>query len=245
MFRILAAASLGFTAATALTFTPALAHDGWHSKLDDGRPVSQNWSVTDRFDGVTLAGPDTVTVTRGEHWRIRASGSPEVLAELRFLVEDGKLTVGRRHGRDRVSGTARIEITAPAVEDVVLAGSGTISIDAMSGSDIGATVAGSGTIDIGRVRAERLDATIAGSGDLRIAGRADSGKISIAGSGDIDGRALHVDQAEVAIAGSGDARFHADGHVSASIVGSGDALVSGTTDCSQTRMGSGRLVCSG
>lgn len=245
MFRILAAASLGLAAASALPFTPALAHDRWHSRLDDGRSISQNWTAADRFDGVTLAGPDAVTVTRGERWRIRASGSPEVLAELRFLVEDGELIVGRRHNRDRVQGTARIEITAPAIEDVILAGSGALSIDTLNGSEPGATVAGSGTIDVGSVRARTLKATIAGSGDLRIAGRVETGKITVAGSGDMDGRALHVEQANVTIAGSGDARFHADGRVSASIVGSGDAVVSGTTDCSQTRMGSGRLICSG
>lgn len=243
MFRILAAASLCLVATTSLPSTAALAHDRWHSKLDDGRTLSRDWAATDRFEGVTLAGPDSVTVTRGDRWRIRASGSPEVLAELRFLVEDGDLTVGRRHSRRHIEGTARIEITAPAVQDVVVAGSGALSIDALNGSEPGATVAGSGTIDVRSVRARTLKATVAGSGDLHIAGRAETGKITVAGSGDMDGRALHVEQASVTIAGSGDARFHADGHVSASIVGSGDAVVSGTTDCSQTRMGSGRLVC--
>ncbi|WP_370190314.1 head GIN domain-containing protein [Qipengyuania sp.] len=243
MFRILAAASLGLATIVALPADTAIAHGKWHSRLDDGQPISQDWARTGRFDSVVLAGADNLTVTRGDRWQIRASGSSEVLAELRFLVEDGKITIGRRHRHDRIDGTARIEIIAPAVEDVVLAGSGDLSVDAMNGEDIGATVAGSGTIDIRRVQASELKATIAGSGDLHIAGQADDGKITIAGSGDIHGRGLRVGRANVTIAGSGDARFHADGRVSASIVGSGGAVVTGTTDCSQTRMGSGRLTC--
>ncbi|WP_370033890.1 head GIN domain-containing protein [Qipengyuania mesophila] len=244
MFRILAAASLGLATIVALPAGSALAHEKWRSKLDDGQPISQDWARTGRFDSVILAGADNVTVTRGDRWQIRAIGSAEVLAELRFLVEDGKITVGRRHRHDRIEGTARIEIVAPAVEDVVLAGSGNLSVDAMNGSEIGATVAGSGTIEVNRVQASELKATIAGSGDLHIAGHADEGKITIAGSGDIDGRDLRVGRASVSIAGSGDARFRADGRVSASIIGSGGAVVTGTTDCSQTRMGSGRLTCS-
>lgn len=244
MFRILAAASLGLAAIATLPSTAAIAHDSWKSKLDDGEPISQSWSATGRFDSVTLAGADTATVTRGDRWQIRATGSPEVLAELRFLVEDGELIVGRRYRRDQVDGVARIQITAPAIDDVTLAGSGSLSVDAMSGSEIGATVAGSGLIEVNRVQASELKATIAGSGDLRIAGQADDGKITIAGSGDIDGRSLRVQRASVTIAGSGDARFRADDSVSASIVGSGDAVVTGTTQCTQTRMGSGRLTCS-
>lgn len=244
MFRILAAASLGLAAVTTLPTASVTAHEGWKSKLDDGERISASWSQTGRFDSVTLAGSDTVTVTRGDRWQIRASGSPEVLAELRFLVEDGELTVGRKYRRDKVRGSARIEIITPSLEDVTLAGSGDMTIDTLNASEVGATVAGSGSIDVNRVRASQLNATIAGSGSLRMAGQANRGDITIAGSGGIDARSLTVQRANVSIAGSGDARFRANDSVSASIVGSGSAIVTGTTDCTQTRMGSGRLTCS-
>lgn len=244
MFRILAAATLGLATVTALPAASVTAHEGWRSKLDDGERITAGWSQTGRFDSVTLAGSDTVRVTRGDRWQIRASGSPQVLAELRFIVDDGALTVGRRYNRDRVRGTARIEITAPSLDDVTLAGSGTMHIDSLTGSEVQATVAGSGSVDLARVETSLLNATIAGSGTMRIAGRAEEGNITIAGSGDIDGQSLRVQRANVTIAGSGDARFRADHSASASIVGSGNAIVTGTTDCTQTRMGSGRLTCS-
>ncbi|UYH54532.1 DUF2807 domain-containing protein [Qipengyuania sp. SS22] len=243
MFRIIAACALGLAAVTTLPASPALADKSWRSNLDDAEPIPSSWAATGRFAQVTLAGSDEVVVTRGDRWQIRASGSPAVLAELRFEVEDGELLIGRRWRRTQVEGRARIEVIAPDVDAVTLAGSGTMRVDGMDSDEVDVTVAGSGTIDIARVSANRMSATIAGSGDLEVAGRADSGRITVAGSGDIDGRQLQLGRASVSIAGSGDARFRADGRVSASIVGSGNALVTGTNDCTQSRMGSGRLTC--
>jgi len=243
MLRIIAACALGFAAITALPASTALAEKSGRSNLDDGEPIPSSWAATGRFSQITLAGRDEVVVTRGNRWQIRASGSPTVLAELRFEVQDGDLLIGRRWRRTPVEGRARIEVITPEVDAVTLAGSGTLRVDAMNSDEVDVTVAGSGTIDIARVDATRISATIAGSGDLEVAGQADSGRITISGSGGIDGRELRLGRASVSIAGSGDARLRADGRVSASIVGSGNALVTGTTDCTQTRMGSGRLIC--
>lgn len=243
MLRIIAACALGLAAATALPASTALAEKSGRSNLDDAEPIPSSWARTGRFSHVTLAGRDEVVVTRGDRWQIRASGSAAVLAELRFEVEDGDLLIGRRWRRSPVEGRARIEVIAPEVDAVTLAGSGTLRVDAMNSDEVDVTVAGSGTINIARISANRLSATIAGSGDLEVAGRADSGRITVAGSGDMDGRQLQLGRASVSIAGSGDTRFRADGRVSASIVGSGNALVAGTTDCTQSRMGSGRLTC--
>ena len=243
MFRIIAACTLGLAAVTALPASPAMADKSWRSSLDDAEPIPTSWTATGRFAQLPLAGSDEVIVSRGDRWQIRASGSPAVIADLRFEVEDGDLLIGRRWRRTPVAGMARIEVIAPDVEAVTLAGSGMLRVDAMNGEEVDVTVAGSGTLDIGRVDATRLSATIAGSGDLEVAGRADRGRITIAGSGGIDGRQLQVDGASVSIAGSGDARFRAKGRVSASIVGSGHALVTGTTACSQGRVGSGHRTC--
>ncbi|MEX0343197.1 MAG: head GIN domain-containing protein [Erythrobacter sp.] len=244
MFRLLAACSLGLAALAAVPATQAHPGKEWRSTLDDGERISTSWSSTGRFESVTLASSDDVSVTRGERWSIRASGSPAVLAELRFRVKGDQLIIGRRWQREKVEGTARIEVTAPAVDGVTLAGSGNLSIDTLDAREVNATVAGSGTLEVGRIAARNLKATVAGSGDLRLAGQAGDGHIAIAGSGEVDGHRLRLATANVTIAGSGDARFNADDSVSASIVGSGDAVVTGTTDCTQTRMGSGRLTCS-
>ena len=140
MFRIIAACTLGLAAVTALPASPAMADKSWRSSLDDAEPIPNSWTATGRFAQVTLAGSDEVIVTRGDRWQIRASGSPAVIADLRFEVEDGNLLIGRRWRRTPVAGVARIEVVAPDVEAVTLAGSGMLRVDAMKGDEVDVTV---------------------------------------------------------------------------------------------------------
>lgn len=243
MGKIALASALCLATALAAPSVPAFADRSGKSDLDDAEPIPANWTAVPRFDALTLAGGDNLTVTRGDRWQIRVSGDPAVLSDMRFKVEDGSLIVGRKWRRKALTGSATIEVVSPGIKDVTLAGSGNIDIDTMDASDVEATVAGSGNILIQRLAARNLSATIAGSGDMLISGRADRGAMTIAGNGDIDGRGLQLSRAEVSIAGSGDATFSASGRVTASIVGSGDAVVTGTTDCESSRLGSGRLIC--
>ncbi|KZX54494.1 hypothetical protein A3711_12795 [Erythrobacter sp. HI00D59] len=246
MIRPIACAALACALPLAIVPPAAIAHpDRSHrSMLDEGKPIARDWQATDRFDAVTLTGSDEMAVRHGERWQIRASGDPEILADLRFVIENGALTVGRRWRRSPLPGSARIEVTAPDVNAVTLAGSGTLGADRLNGDRTAATVAGSGRLELDRLSAGHFAATIAGSGDLVASGNARNARISIAGSGAIEARGLRLNNASLTIAGSGDARLSANGRVSANIAGNGSAEVMGTTDCQQTRTGSGRLACS-
>ena len=161
-----------------------------------------------------------------------------------LTIENGALTVGRRWRRSPLPGSARIEVTAPNVDAVTLAGSGTLAADGLNGDHTAATLAGSGRLELDRLSAGHFAATIAGSGDLVASGNARNARISIAGSGAIEARGLMLGNASLTIAGPGDARLSANGRVSANIAGGGSAEVMGTTDCQQTRTGSGHLTCS-
>ena len=242
MTRLLSPYSRGLAALLLFAAVPAFPQPG-SSRLDEGMPIPAAWSPTEAFDEVVLSGADDVVVSQGDRWRIRASGNRAVLDDLRFVVEDGELLIGRRWRRTPAAGTARIEVSAPAIKRAHLAGSGRLTVSDLDGETGRAAVSGSGELAIERVRVGRLAAKIAGSGDMRLAGRAASMQVQIAGSGDLSGEAMQVTDAELAIAGSGDTRLQASGRVSASIVGSGNAAVTGTRDCTQNRMGSGRLTC--
>jgi hypothetical protein len=233
----LAAATLGLVAAY-----PASADR--NSRLDeDGKPVGSAWSETARFEALTAAGIDDVRFTTGERWRIRAQGDARAVAQLRFLVDDGSLVIGRTSGQRERFGKARIEVTAPSLRSVTSAGSGSVDVERLSGPRVSATVAGSGRADVRSITAERLSATVAGAGALGLIGRSDRADVTVAGSGRLAGDSFTARSANVTMAGSGDARFRSPGEVRATIAGSGTITVSGTTDCRQTRMGSGRLIC--
>ncbi|WP_375290592.1 head GIN domain-containing protein [Qipengyuania sp.] len=243
MSRVLLTAS--FAAAIAgLAAMPANADRRDHNRLDsDGKPVGTRWSPTGRFDALVAAGQDDVCVTRGDRWQIRASGDADALSQLRFLVEDGALVVGRVSGKPRVRTKAQIEITVPSLRSITGAGSGTLDVASMEAENATITLAGSGRAMVREMDAENLAATVAGSGTLDMAGRSDSANVTIAGSGALRAQGLTVGTAKVTVAGSGDGQFRSSGPVRAMIAGSGTVSVSGTTDCNQTRMGSGRLIC--
>ena len=81
------------------------------------------------------------------------------------------------------------------------------------------------------------------AGSVRIAGTADTAKLSLTGAGDIDGEALKVGSADVSILGAGDIDFASDGRVAISIMGPGDVTVKGKAQCTTTGVGPGEAHC--
>lgn len=245
MSRLLLAGSLAAASIAGLAAWPAHADRYDRSTLDvKGTPFGPAWTDTGRFEALTATGLDDVRLVSGDRWRIRATGDARALSQLRFMVEDGALIVGRTSEPRERFGKTQIEITAPSLRAVTAAGSGAVDVERIAGPRAAATVAGSGTTTIRRVEAERLSATVAGAGGLDLAGRSERADVTIAGSGRLAGAEFTAASANVTVAGSGGARFRSPGQVRATIMGSGTVTVAGTTDCSQTRMGSGRLVCS-
>lgn len=244
MSRLILAASLAAATLGTIAALPVAADRTYHSRLDtDGKPVTAAWVETARFDSFTATGFDDVRLVSGNQWRIRASGDARALAQLRYLVDDGSLIVGRLSGRRESFGKTRIEVTTPSLRAVTAAGSGAMDVERMAGERASATVAGSGRIDVRRVDAQRLVATVAGSGGLGLTGRSERADVTISGSGSLAGDSFTAGTANVTVAGSGGAAFRSPGEVRATLVGSGSVKVAGTTKCRQTRVGSGRLSC--
>ena len=191
---------------------------------------------------IVLASPDTIIVNKGDALDIEVSGDQAAVDALRFHLDNDSLAVSREKDSGKDLGTATVRVTMPSLTAMVLAGSGTIEADEMSGP-AEATIAGSGSAKVGTIAAEKLEVTIAGSGDFEASGNAQSLEMTIAGTGKGAMGNLQVDTAEVTVAGSGDAEFSSDGTVEANIVGSGTVTVNGSATCEVSSMGSGKLVC--
>jgi len=191
--------------------------------------------------GLILLGPDEVRLRLGEALTISIDGDSTVTDALRFAIHEGKLAVLRQPGFG-ARGKAVVNVTMPAPESLVTAGSGRISAESLAPkADV--TIAGSGGIETLSVAAETLKVTIAGSGTYRAAGTAGALDMTIAGSGDADMEALKADSASIRVVGSGRSGFASDGVVRAAIAGSGEVRVRGHARCEAKATGSGRLVC--
>lgn len=211
---------------------------------DKGVPLAELDVAGKSPTDIVLAGPDTVVVTEGSELKIDVSGDPEAVAALRFTLDDETLGVMRAKDSGKIEGKARVAVTVPALENVMLAGSGTLEAARLSG-EAEVTVAGSGTAITSAVDARSLEVTIAGSGTYRAGGKTDKLDLTVAGSGDADMAGLSAAAAEVTIAGSGKASFASEGTVEATIMGSGEVTVSGNAKCTVSAMGSGKLNCQG
>lgn len=209
---------------------------------NEGVPLSELDLGGEAPPALVLASPDTVTVTTGENFTIEVEGSAEARKRMRFALDDDSLAIHRAEGNWSEGDAAIINVTMPAPESLVMAGSGSMSVDAMS-STAEITMAGSGTITAGGIEAESLEVTVAGSGTVAATGTTQRLELTVAGSGNAEMEGLSADRVEVSIAGSGDAIFSSDGSVEASIVGSGNVRVVGSATCEVNTVGSGELIC--
>jgi len=232
--------------APAIVFAAAFATSGCDGNIsingENGVPLAELDTAGKTPTGIVLAGPDSVIVTQGSELKIEASGDAEAVAALRFSLKDDTLGIMRDSEAKKTEGKARVMVTLPSLEKVVLAGSGTLEAAALSG-EAEITIAGSGTATTDGVDAKSLEVTIAGSGTYRASGTTSELDLTIAGSGAGDMAGLTADTAEVTIAGSGKAAFASDGTVEANVMGSGDVTVSGNAKCTIKSMGSGTLHC--
>lgn len=192
---------------------------------------------------VTLLGPDTVHVVHGDTLTIRVEGDARAQAALRFVLNDGKLGIGRQPDANAGNGTATVTITAPSIDHLVMAGSGTMSSDRLTGKTVGVIIGGSGHIVTAGIEANQFDAEVLGSGSFTGSGHAGKLALTLAGSGEVDLARLKADEAAIDVTGSGTGDLASDGRVTGSVVGSGVVTIHGKAHCDVGVTGSGRVTC--
>lgn len=245
--EIMLAVAAGTLAAGGAALILSEDDDDEHRAAAMAGPESVTYEVTP-FAEIAIVGPQDVVVSRGETFGVRSEGSPEALAQLEAVVEDGKLLIRPKQGFGggfnwgRLAA-ATVYVSLPQLDAVALAGSGDVRIDRIEGPRFTGTVAGSGELAIDAMQVDEADFSIGGSGNLVAAGTARETRVSIGGSGEFQAEDLRSQTASVSIGGSGDVALHVEGEARVSIAGSGDVDISGPARCSVTRMGSGNVSC--
>ncbi len=194
------------------------------------------------FSAIELRGNDTVNVTAGPEYAIRAEGDSDMLDRLDIRRDGTTLRISRRSGISVRSSPVRIHITMPAVRQAAVAGSGDLLIDRVRG-DFTGTVAGSGDMAIATLSGGTAMFDVGGSGSIVAAGAVDRVSLSVAGSGDIDARRLRANAADVTVAGSGDVVADVTGPATVSMAGSGSATMGRGARCTVSKAGSGKVRC--
>ena len=212
----------------------------------NGNIVTQNYTVS-AFNELTIALPATVNFTVSDAYTCTIRVDENILEYLEVKVKNEELILKRLNANknDNLRPTEFvIEVTAPSLEEISLAGSGEFNaLSPMEGKELEVnvagsgdmvfnesvnypkvemTVAGSGDIECVKLVAEELEANVAGSGDLKVdGGTVREAEVSIAGSGDIV-LTCDIENLEANIAGSGDIKARVNGRLEYTIFGSGE-----------------------
>jgi hypothetical protein len=177
---------------------------------------------------------------------------PENLQDIvQVYVKDDVLNFRLKKGYSvsRNNTPLKLQLTAPMVKSVSIAGSGDFDIlnDAEVDHDVEFTISGSGDIDTHALTCDNLNVRIAGSGDVEL-GPVNSKllSLSISGSGDIEAKSVKSREVEASIAGSGDIELKGTTSTARyKIAGSGDLKAHNLQACDveASVAGSGDLTC--
>ena len=241
---IIATAVIGMALASC---TIHIDNDSWGETITgNGNVVEREFDVT-RFDELSCALSATVNYTVSDNYTCKVRVDENVLDHLDIKVEDDVLLLGKQkklHGITLKTTEFVIEVTAPSLENINLAGSGDINIlSPMDGKELEVNVAGSGNMVFKEeVNIDQMELNVAGSGDIHIEkGSVREMEAVIAGSGKIVSHA-EVQEMDASIAGSGDIVVKMNGTLEYSIMGSGDIQYYGDAEVKGEKLGSGKVT---
>ena len=200
------------------------------------------------FNAIELSGPFEVAVRTEGRAGVALSGERAQLDEIEVFVRDATLVVRplARSGFHFDFGKRRQSVTvnigAPQLASLRMAGSGDVTLDGISGERFTLAVAGpgdlrasgavreltlsasgSGDADLRRVRATNVDLTLSGPGDVRLANIGNDLRARLSGSGDLEADGLRLARLDAQMSGPGNARLAGSSRqVQARVTGSSD-----------------------
>jgi len=208
---------------------------------DEARPVDA--SVT----RVRVDGAVDLRIRQGRAAALTLSGDRRVLGERTVTEQRGdtlNISSGA-HGHLR-TGSLRIELTLPALREVVSESVGTTEIAGFSGEAIDLTLDGAGSMrvdasyrmvtvnmgGVGSMQLQGMDAdgiklNLQGAGLISLSGRAHWLKADLGGLGSLDAQRCAVDNVNIDLSGLGNAQVTARQNASLNLSGMGSVTVYG------------------
>jgi hypothetical protein len=173
------------------------------------------------YSGIELDAPAIITFSVSGIPSLKVTAPPNILPLVTTEVKDQRLIV-RLHGSVIMQSPISIAASAPTLDSIDVAGTGTVRTTGIRGSAVELTVSGTGTIGFG--------------------GAVGTVRARISGSGEIDASTACAQRVIANVAGSGSIAACASQSVSANIAGSGEIVITGNPPDRQVRSaGVGRI----
>lgn len=209
--------------------------------------AERNYTVTD-FARVKVEGPFAVTLATNVAPYARASGSQSALDRLSLRVEGRTLIIRVDRSAwggssDKAAEPVTIRVGTHSLDQAVLNGSGSLSIDRVRGLDFGFSSYGSGAASIATAAVDRLRVSANGSGSMRVGGATKQLIATLNGPGLLDASALTAKDATLSASGPASLRANVSNTVKLTATGTATITLDGGAAC--TRKVSGSAVVTG
>jgi Putative auto-transporter adhesin, head GIN domain len=213
----------------------------------DAWAADRTFTVTD-FDRIEVDGAFDVSVETGKSPTVRASGSTTAVDQL--LVEVRARTLRIRPARTNWGGwpgekpaAPKIKVTAPALKDASLRGSGTLSVSRMRAATVRVFQVGGGQVLVGAVESDQIIVSQTGSGLVTLSGKALLGKVTSDGSGRIAAERLSIGDLTLQSGSAGALSLLAVRSAKVVSNGSGEIVILGSPACTVSAVGPGQVRC--
>jgi hypothetical protein len=210
----------------------------------DGNITTETRDISG-FSEITMSTSGTVYIEESSEYSVQVETSSNLLDVIETEVHGSTLEIDTKRGKClKGNTTLNVYVTAPSIEGLVLSGSGRlITSGLISSNSMDVVLSGSGDISIDSLETTDFEATISGSGNISAfgVGTALKEKISISGSGNLNTLNLPAQDSEVSISGSGDCNIHVTEALNASISGSGNVIYKGSPAVTSNVSGSGTI----
>lgn len=250
-----------FIAALTLCLTTACAQN---RVVGSKKYITKNVNV-ESFSHIVIVGSANMiyTQTNGGNPQIEIYGPDNIVPLLETTVEHNTLNI--KYKKDTsISGAGKlvIRVSAPAVENMKITGSGDISIPngistssftlkitgsgdidgkSITCNNLDISISGSGDIKLGAVKSTNVSASVSGSGDIELEGTTANANYRVSGAGDITAHKLIADDVQAVVSGAGEITCHASKTLKGKVSGSGSTRYKGNPEISFSKKGLKKL----
>jgi hypothetical protein len=209
-----------------------------------GNIISEAREVSS-FTDIMLSGAGDLTITQGEGHALTVRTDDNLMAYVKTEVVGNTLVINltdeARFKNLQPTQGWNYAITVEDLEDLAIAGAGTITSDSLQGNELTISISGSGDVRLLDLSIEDLNVIISGMGEVEMVGEAAQQRYTISGAGDIDAGDLQGEDVDVAIQGTGNVTVWATEFLQVVIAGSGEVGYYGSPEVTQTILGLGGI----
>ena len=211
--------------------------------------AERRYSVTD-FDRVVVEGPYIVRLSAGRSSTAVASGSQGALDRVSIDVSGQTLRIRRNRNYwggnpGAHEGPLEIDLTTRGLRSARVIGPGRLELDRAEGLRVDLVVEGSGTLSVAEIAADNLSLGLAGAGRIELAGTTETLTADIQGTGDVAAASLEAETARITTTTTGTIALAVRREVEVNALGLGEVRILGTPACNLRGPNAALVSCAG